>query len=309
MSDPSPSKKPRKGEAENKSKTTDAKNSTSQQQLLKWLRDLFSSSDGKIVNLGNGHSDKKNGHHATDEESIRTHERTLIENIRHSHDLIAQDVMTPRSDIIAVDIKSGLQDLIKILTEKPFSRLPVYRNDLDDVVGVVHIKDVMAAMLNPEAFNLSAIIRKTMIVAPSKPALDLLLEMQQSRIHMVLVVDEFGGIDGLVTIEDLVEEIVGDILDESDREPPAIISRPDGSFIADARLPLDKLEDLLPRILSEEDSNEHDTVGGLVSAVAGRVPRRGETITHESGLEFEVIDADSRRVKRVLVRKPSTINT
>ncbi|HAE00791.1 MAG TPA: magnesium/cobalt efflux protein, partial [Rhodospirillaceae bacterium] len=195
---------------------------------------------------------------------------------------------------------------------QPHSRYPVHRDSLDDVLGMVHIKDVLAATTEPkENFSVRAVMRKVLFVAPSMRVLDLLLQMRMNRLHMALVVDEYGGIDGLVTIEDLVEEIVGEIEDEHDIDRgPKIEHKPDGTWIADARLDIEDLEKRLGPILTDEERQEDiDTVGGLVFTLAGRVPIRGELIPHEeSGLEFEVLEADPRRIKRVRLRyRPAAV--
>jgi CBS domain containing-hemolysin-like protein len=185
--------------------------------------------------------------------------------------------------------------------------MPVYRETLDDVIGMVHIKDLLAVVADQRPFDLVSIVREVQIVAPSMPVLDLLLHMRQAHQHMALVVDEFGGIDGLVTIEDLVEEIVGEIEDEhDDAVQPRIMERPDGTLIADARLPLEDFEARVGPVLDDEDREEVDTLGGLVFSLAGRIPRRGETLVHPSGIEFEVVDADPRRIKRLRVRNLPT---
>lgn len=243
-----------------------------------------------------------------EEGSVGAGERALLTNILKLRGRTVADVMVPRADIVALDIDTPLPELVQRIAEEGHSRLPVYRETLDDVVGMIHIKDVLAIVANrrpPGATGtaLKDIVREVMIVAPSMPVLDLLVQMRQNRRHLALVVDEFGGIDGLVTIEDLVEEIVGEIEDEHDEDAaPRLIERPDGSLIADARLPIEDFEDRVGPVLTAEEREEVDTLGGLVVLLAGRVPARGEQLKHPSGLEFEVIDADSRRVKRLRVR-------
>ena len=169
---------------------------------------------------------------------------------------------------------------------------------------MVHIKDVVAYVGRADAFKLEAILRRPLLVAPQIPVLDLLLQMRQARIHMALVVDEYGGIDGLVTIEDLVEEIVGDISDEHDEVlGPMVTERPDGALDIDARLPIADFEARLGPILTDDErSADIDTIGGLVLTLAGRVPARGEVIGHPSGVEFRILDADARRIRRLRMR-------
>jgi CBS domain containing-hemolysin-like protein len=228
----------------------------------------------------------------------------LIGNVLKVHDRSAADVMVPRVDVIAFDIERPFSDLIKLLIEHGHSRVPVYRETLDDVIGFVHVKDVLAPVADRRPAKLAAMIRKVLVVAPSLPVFDLLVQMRQSRTHIAMVADEFGGIDGLVTIEDLIEEIVGEIEDEHDvDEAPTLIERPDGSIIADARLPIETFEEQHgTRLRHNGDDEDVDTLGGLVFNLAGRVPRRGEVIPHPGGLEFEVLDADPRRIKRLRVR-------
>jgi len=240
-------------------------------------------------------------------------------------------VAIPRADIIAVDLDSPLQDVLKTFADAEHSRLPVYRGDLDDPVGFIHIKDVVAIIarageVDPEPV-LATLTRKLLYAPPSMPVADLLLRMQAQRIHMALVIDEFGGTDGLVTIEDLVEEIVGDIQDEHDTNGDLAIREAADGLIASARTPIEdlsqrlgverqtpggrwesdarmELENLAARLGKDLrlEGEEADTLGGLVFSLAGRVPLRGEVISHPGGHEFEIVDADPRRVRRVLIR-------
>jgi len=240
-----------------------------------------------------------------DEESpITPQERVLIGNVLKVHDRNASDVMVPRVDIIAFDIERPFDELVKLMIEHGHSRVPVYRETLDDVIGFVHVKDVLAPVAERRSVKLAPLLRKVLVVAPSLPVFDLLVQMRQTRTHIAMVIDEFGGIDGLVTIEDLIEEIVGDIEDEHDvDDTPTLIERPDGSVIADARIPIETLEERRGTTLRHNgDHEEVDTLGGLVFTLAGRVPRRGEVIPHPGGIEFEVLDADPRRIKRLRVR-------
>ncbi|OHC74035.1 MAG: magnesium/cobalt efflux protein [Rhodospirillales bacterium RIFCSPLOWO2_12_FULL_58_28] len=236
-------------------------------------------------------------------------ERRLLTNVLDLRDRTIHDVMVPRADIIAVENGASLAEVIGLMTKEGHSRLPVYRGSLDDAIGMVHIKDILAWRGEDHAFKLPAIMRKVLFVSPFMQVLELLLEMRVTRSHMALVVDEYGGVDGLVTIEDLVEEIVGEIEDEHDRdEEPDLIRRPDGTFDADARATIESFEKIIGRAISDAELEDVDSLGGLVSAVAGRVPIKGELIKHRSGLEFEVLDADPRRIKRLRVRgvTPST---
>lgn len=239
---------------------------------------------------------------------IGAQERTLIANVLKLRELTAYDVMVPRADIVAVTAEMSFAQLIRIVNREAHSRLPVYRESLDDVIGMVHVKDLLPYWGREKDFKLENVLRKVLFVAPSMRVLDLLLEMRKTRLHMALVVDEYGGVDGLVTIEDLVEEIVGEIEDEHDvDEGPRLVAQPDGSFIVDARLPIGDFEERVGPILTQEERDaDIDTLGGLVVAQAGYLPARGEIITHGSGHEFEVLDADPRRLKRLRVRPPKS---
>ncbi len=185
--------------------------------------------------------------------------------------------------------------------------MPVFRGTLDDVIGMVHVKDMLEALNSGATPSLNRLLRKVLFVSPSIRVLDLLLEMRLKRTHMALVVDEYGGIDGLVTIEDLVEEIVGEIEDEHDLDDEAdLVVHSDGLIEADARTPIEEFEARVGPVLDAEEREDVDTLGGLVFFLAGRVPTRGELITHPSGLEFEVMDADPRRIKRLRIRQRPT---
>ncbi len=233
-------------------------------------------------------------------------ERALIANVLRLRGKSADDVMVPRADIVAMPVDVTLEQALDQIRREGHSRLPVFREQLDDIVGMVHIKDVFAYVGRPDAFNLEALLRLPLMVAPQVPVLDLLLQMRQARMHLALVVDEYGGIDGLLTIEDLVEEIVGDIADEHDEvEGPMIVERPDGALDLDARLPIEDFETRFGQTLTEDERQaDIDTVGGLVFTLAGRVPARGEVISHASGLEFRILDADARRIRRLRARRP-----
>ncbi len=242
------------------------------------------------------------------DQPINDDERLLLANILELRDRTVHDVMVPRADIVAVDAETALPDIIDVITGEGHSRLPVYGESLDDALGFIHAKDVLAWRAPGVEFAPAKILRKVLFVAPSMQVLELLLEMRVKRAHMALVVDEYGGVDGLVTIEDLVEEIVGEIEDEHDHnDEPALVPVADGSLIADARVTIESLEETIGTVLDEDEREDIDTLGGLVFALAGRVPIRGELIRHSSGVEFEVLEADPRRIRRlrVLGRPPS----
>ena len=229
-------------------------------------------------------------------------------------DLRVDDVMTPRADILAVEMSATLGELLRAFVDSEHSRLPVYRETLDEPQGVVHIKDVVRLLApdengvaNPDWSEpvIYRLRRDVLFVPPSMRCADLMLKMQAGRQHMALVIDEFGGTDGLVTLEDLIESVVGEIEDEHDEAAPAALThRPGGVIEADARTPLEDLEQALETELAHDDLEEEiDTVAGLVTALAGRVPQRGEVVAHPAGFDFEVMDADPRRVKRLRVRR------
>ncbi|MBM3594071.1 MAG: HlyC/CorC family transporter [Alphaproteobacteria bacterium] len=239
--------------------------------------------------------------------SLDAEERALLGNVLRLRGITAYDVMVPRADIMAIPESHSLAETIALIQTEGHSRYPVYRDGLDDIIGMVHIKDVFAAIGKDEkAFVLAEILRRPLFVVPSIPVLDLLLQMRQARVHMALVVDEYGGIDGLITIEDLVETIVGDISDEHDEiQAQQITERPDGALDLDARTPIAAFEEKLGNVLTDEErAADIDTVGGLVFTLAGRVPAKGELVSHPSGLEFRILDADPRRIRRLRVRRP-----
>lgn len=223
------------------------------------------------------------------------------------------DVMTPRVDIVAVELSTPFAEVVERFAEAEHSRMPIYRETLDDPVGVIHVKDIFKLLAGqgrrpgPEDLILQKLRRDALYVPGSMRAADLLLRMQAERTHMALVIDEFGGTDGLVTMEDLVEAVVGEIDDEHDEASvSSVIPRAGGVYDVDARAPLEKLEHAMGADLAPPDLDEEiDTVGGLVTALAGRVPQRGEVIAHPGGFEIQVTDADPRRVKRVRF-KPAT---
>jgi CBS domain containing-hemolysin-like protein len=263
----------------------------------------------RVGELIGGGEDKREADGAEpDASDLDTHERALLSNVLRLRGTTAYDVMVPRADIMAMPEDYSLEQAIALIQRDGHSRYPVYRESLDDIAGMVHIKDVFAAVGKSGPFSLKSIERKPLFVVPSIPVLDLLLQMRQQRTHMALVVDEYGGIDGLVTIEDLVETIVGDISDEHDEDAtPQMMERPDGTIELDARMPVEAFEAKLGQVLTDEErAADIDTVGGLVFTLAGRVPAKGELVSHPSGLEFRILEADPRRIRRLRVRPPGT---
>ncbi|KAB7742600.1 CBS domain-containing protein [Parvibaculum sedimenti] len=243
--------------------------------------------------------------------ALAPEERHMLANILSFGELRVDDVMVPRADVVAVEESDTLEEILRLYRESTHSRMPIYRETLDDPLGMVHIKDVVTYLATDgtgaprDPFSLKAVRREVLFVPPSMPALDLLLKMQATHIHLALVIDEYGGTDGLVTIENLVEEIVGDIEDEHDTDQgPLLVKRDDGTIDADARAPIEELEDMIGlKLVDEEGDDDIETLGGLVFSLVGRVPVRGELIKHPLGLEFEVKDADPRRIKKLRIHK------
>ena len=239
-------------------------------------------------------------------------EGLLLKNMLGLRDITAEKVMVPRADIVSVDITEGFESVIKQISNAAHSRVPAHEGIMDTVRGMLHIKDLMRHSLNAHRPNLNNLLRPVLFIAPSIRLLDLLHEMRLKRQHLALVVDEFGGIDGLITIEDLVEEIVGEIEDEHDETKDLRFDiNDDGTAIADARLETETLEMLVGPLLSSNEREEVETLGGLLFALSGRVPVRGEVIRHSNGLEFEILESDPRRIMLIKINglnKLSKIN-
>jgi CBS domain containing-hemolysin-like protein len=247
--------------------------------------------------------------------ALSAQERVMLGNLLTFGELKVGDVMVPRASIVAVDENTGLAALLKLFREAQHSRLPVYRETLDEPTGLIHVKDVLG-LLQPEAdgayclspnARITSLRRPILFVPASMRVLDLLLKMQASHTHLALVIDEYGGTDGLVSIEDIIEEIVGDIADEHDEEAATIKLDGDG-YVADARMDLDDFRtqtghDLL---VDDGEARDIDSLGGLVTSLLGRVPLRGEIVPHPDGTEFQVMEADPRRVKKLRVTLPKS---
>jgi CBS domain containing-hemolysin-like protein len=263
-------------------------------------------------------------------------ERAMLKNVLSFHRIRVEDVMVPRADIVAVAADTNLGELLNLFRTAGHSRLPAYGETLDDPKGMVHIRDFLdfIAMRAESGVSESGtsdetpppslgqidlsmslasanILRPVLFVPRSMPAIDLLVRMQATRTHMALVIDEYGGTDGLVSIEDLVETVVGDIEDEHDVDATiTIVKAADGTYIADARASLEEVTEILGVDLTDEEGAEDiDTIGGFIVTVAGRVPSRSEVIVGPNGLEFEVLDADPRRVKRLRILQRSVSST
>jgi CBS domain containing-hemolysin-like protein len=235
--------------------------------------------------------------------SLNSEERTLLSNVLRLRDMSVDDVKIPRADIIAISVDIKFTELIKLISETPFTRLPVYHHTLDDLLGHIHVKDIALHAKNSD-FNIRNIIQQVLFVPPSMRLLDLLLQMRSTQIPMAYVVDEYGGVDGLVTSWDIIREILGDLQDDHTPEISSqITSLDDGTYIIDARLLVEDLEERVGKILTDEERQEDiETVGGLIMYLAGRVPDRKEVISHSSGIEFEVLEASPRSITRLRLR-------
>lgn len=217
------------------------------------------------------------------------------------------DVAIPKAEIVAASVNTTLPELVEMFREHGFSRIPVFRGTLDSPLGLIHLKDLALKHgfgADAPQFHLRPMLRPLLYVPPSMPIGVLLQQMQQKRIHMAMVIDEYGGVDGLVTIEDLIEQVIGEIEDEHDEiEDGLVILEKPGQWLIQSRVPLEAVERETGLPLVSED-DEIDTLGGLIFMLTGRVPVKGEVIAHDSGAEFEIVDADPRRVKRVRLRLP-----
>ncbi len=227
-----------------------------------------------------------------------SHENELLKNLAGLRGIIASDVMVPRVNIVSVAMSDDFNEIIKQLIKTNHSRVPVRNESLDDIVGILHIKDVLANLFLKEKLSIKNLLKKPIFVSPSISLLDLLYEMRIKRRHLALVVDEYGGIDGLVTIEDLVEELVGEIEDEHDLSSECRFEKmDDGSIVVEARIIIDLLEGFIVSIRKEDLNEEIETLGGFIVSIAGRVPVKGEVIKYSpSGLKFEILEADPRKV-------------
>lgn len=245
---------------------------------------------------------------AEGDDTLSHEERELLRNVLAFGELRVDDVKVPRTDIDGVAIDTDLAGVVRAMRESGHSRLVVYRGTLDEVVGLVHVKDLLRYWGDGAEFRLADILRPVLVVPPSMRLVDLLIEMREQHQQVAVVVDEFGGTDGLVTLEDIVEEIVGDMPEEDEEPEPELLALGDGSFEADARLPVEELEEALGiTLLDPEEREEIDTVAGLIFHLLDRVPATGEVVDHPAGLRFVVLEADPRRILRVSIRRiPAT---
>ncbi len=273
--------------------------------IKSWIKSLLSKKETQDDELRDALTEYIEELSSTENEEAPTEERSLITNILNLRDMTVSDVMIPRVDIIAIPDDTSALDLLSLLSEKQFSRIPVYRETLDDILGTIHIKDVLANLAQNKPIVIPELIREAPIVSPSLPVINLILLMRQNKKHLAFVVDEYGGIDGLVTIGDLIESIIGEIQDEHETDDVVtLIEKADG-IVADARLPIEDFEKKFGQILNDDERDEINTLGGFLFSLSSRVPGRGEVISHqESGLVFEILEADPRRVYRVRIRTP-----
>ncbi len=254
------------------------------------------------------------GEPGTDPDDLDTAERAMLRNMLDLSDRRAGAIAVPRTDIIALAEGTDFLTTVERFREAGHSRLPVYRDGLDDVIGMLHVKDLYAViaerLANPTDMpwpDPATLMREVLYVPPSRPVIDLLTDMRRRRIHMAIIVDEYGGTDGLATIEDIVEEIVGDIEDEhDDEEPPMLIAEADGCYAVDARMELDALRDALETDFEDpEQTDEVETIGGLAVLLAGRVPASGEHIDHPNGWTIDILESDGRRIDRLRLTPPA----
>ena len=239
---------------------------------------------------------------------LKINEEEIISNVFQLPEKLIGDIMIPRTDIISVDTNTDINKLVKIIGRTSHSRYPVFDKSRDNIIGMIHIKDVVSCWENKKIGNIKKLVRKILFAPHSMNILDLLLKMRISHIHMAIIVDEHGGLDGLVTIEDLVEEIVGEIKDEHEaqkenKKSEKELNEDDGSIKISSRMLIKEFEKKYGNIFSDkEDIKDIDTMGGLVFHIFGRVPLKGEVIKHPNGCEFEILDVDSRRIRTLLVR-------
>ena len=243
-----------------------------------------------------------------DTEGISKHERLMLLNILKIDGIRSSDIMIPRADIGAVEINDSFEAVLEVFIRESHSRVPVYEKNLDNIVGMLHIKDLVSYQNKNklEANFLNNLKRDILEIPPSMPVLDLLLKMQMTRLHMGIVIDEYGCTDGLITIEDVIEEITGEIEDEHDEKNlPMLIKSSANTYEASARVSIDELQNVTNiKFIVSNENEDIDTLGGLIFAIAGRVPQRGEIIQHDSGTTFEIKDADPMKIKSVKVSTP-----
>ena len=278
-----------------------------------WLKRVFSS--GRVdPSLRESLEGVIEGHHEDGGlDDLGVDERSMLFNVLSYGNMRTDDIMVPRVDIVAVDASLAFDDLLGVFAAASHSRLPVYKENLDEVVGMVHVKDVVIALERVQQGEITTptieqIMREVLIVAPSMKLMDLLSKMRLKRTHMAIVVDEYGGTDGLVTIENLVEQIVGDIEDEHD-EDDRIVLVPvrSGVYDVDARMPVVELEKVLGcDLLPTNQDEDIDTIGGVVVSLEGRVPQIGDVVEQDDGYQFEILNGDPRKIRKIRIYTPDS---
>ncbi len=241
----------------------------------------------------------------TSNDKLEAGEKEIIRNVLEFKEIYVEDIMIPRPDIFAIPESSNLEELKDKLIDKAYTRIPVYRSDLDEITGFIHIKDVVKYLLNNQPIDIKAITRKCLFVPGPMKISNLLLRMQKSMVHIAIVVDEYGGTEGLITMEDIIEEIVGKIDDEHDAEADSSVKKvSDNIYEVNPRTSIEDFYSATAIDLANQyDEEEYDTIGGLVYLISGRIPVKGEIIRINENIEIEVIEADARRLKKILVIK------
>lgn len=277
------------------------------QSLGGWFKESLGAKTGN--SLKQALEDVLDDHIETTEHMVSDEERTLIRNMIAFGELTVSDVMVPRADVFAVDMTVSLEQLKLYVIEKRHTRIPIYNDTMDHIAGFVHAKDLTLFFAGDEEFDIKKVLRDILFVPPSMRGVDLLMQMRSSSCHIAIVVDEYGGTDGLVTMENVFEELVGDIQDEHDNEQKLELNwKGKNILIADARVEIDDLEEALGLSLtSDEEEEDFDTLGGLIFSEIGRVPAKGEVIGFlDDLLRFEILSADPRRIYRVKIRRNFT---
>ena len=272
-------------------------------RFVGWLKSMFG--QRQDPSLKEALEEVIEEHEEQTEEHLAPEEKVMLHNVLSFSDIKVSDIMTPRTDISAVPADIMLPELKEHITKQRHTRIPIYQDTLDHVLGFIHVKDLLPMLAADMPFHIKSIVRTMLFVPPSMKIIDLLVKMRHASCHMAIVVDEYGGTDGLVTMEDLFEEIVGDIHDEHDHEEEELgkITRVgDNVYEVSARIHIDKLEkELGLNLVTEEKAEDFDTLGGLIFFQLGRVPAKGESVQHVSGIRFDVVEADPRRIRRVRI--------
>ena len=266
--------------------------------LGKRLKDLFREEKSPTISkiLSNFYDDER---------EFTPEAKSMLNNVIGFDSSRVEDCMVPRADIVSIDLRATIAQILKLFSECNHSRLPIYKDTLDNPVGMIHIKDLIGVISKDtfEETKIESFLREVIFVPPSMKSRDLLVRMQSSRIHMALVIDEYGGTDGLITIEDLIEEIVGEIDDELYEEDPNRIKIAESYIDVSARTHIEEISNIIGFSLYHDEIDEEiNTIGGLVFILAGRVPQRGELVIHPLGFEIEIRDADARKIKKVRLR-------